>query len=49
MIFYSIGIAAGSIASTVVYAQAGWTGVCLLGAAISALAIVFWVTTLNQT
>lgn len=47
MIFYSIGIAAGSIASTLVYAQAGWTGVCLLGAAISALAMVFWATTLR--
>ncbi|MDO3680515.1 MFS transporter [Paenibacillus ehimensis] len=42
MIFYSIGSAVGSIASTLVYAQAGWTGVCLLGAAISGLALLFW-------
>ncbi len=42
MIFYSIGSDAGSIASTFVYARAGWTGVSLLGAGISALALVFW-------
>lgn len=42
MIFYSIGSATGSIASTVVYAHAGWTGVCALGAAISACALMFW-------
>ncbi|WP_238403004.1 MFS transporter [Paenibacillus mesophilus] len=45
MIFYSIGSAVGSIASTVVYAWTGWTGVCLTGAAISTLALVFWVLT----
>ena len=42
MIFYSIGCATGSIASTLVYARAGWSGVCLLGAMISAFALVFW-------
>nr|WP_245719695.1 MFS transporter [Paenibacillus tianmuensis] len=42
MIFYSIGSAVGSIASTLMYARAGWTGVCLLGAAISGLALLFW-------
>lgn len=42
MIFYSIGSAVGSISSTLVYARAGWTGVCLLGAAISGLALLFW-------
>jgi predicted MFS family arabinose efflux permease len=41
MIFYSIGCATGSIASTLVYAQAGWSGVCLLGAMISAFALAF--------
>jgi len=42
MIFYSIGSAAGSIASTSVYHVAGWGGVCLLGAAVSAAALLFW-------
>jgi predicted MFS family arabinose efflux permease len=42
MVFYSIGSAAGSIASTMVYARAGWNGVCILGAAISAGALLLW-------
>ncbi|WP_233455308.1 MFS transporter [Paenibacillus elgii] len=42
MIFYSIGSAVGSISSTLMYVRAGWTGVCLLGAAISGLALLFW-------
>ncbi|MCQ6563506.1 MFS transporter [Paenibacillus mendelii] len=42
MIFYSIGSATGSIASTSIYKYAGWNGVCLLGAAVSALALLFW-------
>lgn len=42
MVFYSIGSACGSIASTTVYAWAGWTGVCLLGAAINGLALLYW-------
>lgn len=45
MMFYSIGCAVGALVSTLVYARAGWTGVCLLGAAISALALVFWAVT----
>lgn len=45
MIFYSIGCAAGSIVSTLVYAQAGWVGVCLLGAVVSAVALVYWAQT----
>jgi predicted MFS family arabinose efflux permease len=45
MVFYSIGSAAGSIASTAVYAWAGWTGVCLLGAAVSCTGLVLWVWT----
>jgi len=49
MIFYSVGIAAGSIVSTFVYAQAGWDGVCLVGTTISALALVFWATTRHLT
>ncbi|MFE5567606.1 MFS transporter [Amycolatopsis japonica] len=42
MIFYSVGSGLGAIGSTAVYAVAGWTGVCLLGAAFSALALVVW-------
>jgi predicted MFS family arabinose efflux permease len=49
MIFYSVGSATGSIVSTLVYARAGWTGVCVVGAMIGALAIVFWATTRHLT
>ncbi|MFF2887974.1 MFS transporter [Paenibacillus sp. NPDC057967] len=42
MIFYSIGSASGSIASTAVYAWTGWTGVCWLGAAVSGVALLLW-------
>jgi predicted MFS family arabinose efflux permease len=45
MIFYSIGSASGSIASTAVYSYFGWTGVCTLGASVSALALLFWACT----
>ncbi|MGG3282175.1 MFS transporter [Paenibacillus solani] len=45
MIFYSIGSAAGSIASTHVYAKYGWNGVSVLGASVSAFALVFWIMT----
>ncbi|NIK25988.1 MFS transporter [Paenibacillus lupini] len=45
MIFYSIGSATGSIASTSIYAYSGWNGVCLLGAIVSALAFLFWALT----
>ncbi|TCC10596.1 MFS transporter [Kribbella soli] len=33
MIFYSLGSGTGAIASTMLYERAGWTGVCILGAA----------------
>lgn len=49
MVFYSIGSAAGSSLSTVAYAHAGWTGVCALGAAISTIALLFWLATLRAT
>ncbi|MFI2131485.1 MFS transporter [Lysinibacillus fusiformis] len=49
MIFYSIGSASGSIASTQIYAHFGWEGISFLGASISALAILFWATTLRFT
>ncbi|TQF09296.1 MFS transporter, partial [Myxococcus llanfairpwllgwyngyllgogerychwyrndrobwllllantysiliogogogochensis] len=42
MVFYSIGSGAGSITSTLVFAQAGWSGVCVQGAAIAAVALLFW-------
>ncbi|MHC8305116.1 MFS transporter [Pseudomonas sp. PB3P13] len=46
MLFYSIGSALGSISSTAMYAWAGWIGVCLLGAGINALALLYWWRTL---
>jgi cyanate permease len=49
MIFYSIGSALGAAASTLVYARAGWPGVCLAGCAISMVAMVFWWLTRNVT
>ncbi|HZR43036.1 MAG TPA: MFS transporter [Ktedonobacteraceae bacterium] len=49
MIFYSIGSAAGSIASTMVYVHAGWIGVSLLGAAVSVVALLFWALTAMMT
>ena len=45
MMFYSIGSAAGASTSTAVYAVAGWSGVCLLGAGIGAVTLVFWAVT----
>ncbi len=48
MIFYSIGSATGAIASTHIYAYFGWRGVCLFGAAVSAIALLFWALTLRQ-
>lgn len=49
MVFYSIGSASGSIASTQVYAHYGWEGVCLLGISVSALALLFWLVTRRDT
>jgi predicted MFS family arabinose efflux permease len=49
MIFYSIGSGSGAVASTWVYAHAGWTGVSMLGAALSAAALIFWATTRSRT
>ncbi|HEV7320066.1 MAG TPA: MFS transporter [Ensifer sp.] len=45
MLFYSLGSAAGSSFSTVAYAHAGWNGVCLMGAAISLVSLLFWLAT----
>ena len=42
MLFYAAGSGMGAIGSTLVYARAGWNGVCLLGAAVSLLALLLW-------
>lgn len=42
MMFYAVGSGAGAVAATATYAAAGWQGVCLLGACVSAAALVFW-------
>jgi predicted MFS family arabinose efflux permease len=42
MVFYSAGSAVGAISSTTTYAQFGWTGVSMLGAAFSLFALLFW-------
>lgn len=42
MCFYSVGSGLGAIAATYTYAQAGWVAVCILGAAISAAALLYW-------
>ncbi|SCF74201.1 MFS transporter [Streptomyces sp. Ncost-T10-10d] len=48
MVFYSVGSATGAVASTTVYAMAGWGAVCVLGAAISAVALLVWAATRND-
>jgi predicted MFS family arabinose efflux permease len=45
MVFYSVGIAGGAVASTATYAAAGWAGVCALGATISLAALAVWIAT----
>ena len=46
MLLYSIGSALGSIASTAMYAWAGWLGVCWMGAGINVVALLYWWRTL---
>ena len=48
MLFYSAGSGLGALATTAVYAAGGWAGVCLLGAGVSVLALVFWAATLRS-
>lgn len=43
MTFFFIGGVVGSSVSALVYAKAGWTGVCAIGAALGLLAAVVWV------
>ncbi|MRW88926.1 MFS transporter [Duganella sp. FT80W] len=42
MMFYAAGSGAGALTATTIYAAAGWHGVCVLGAALSLLALFFW-------
>ncbi|NUT88408.1 MFS transporter [Pseudomonas corrugata] len=42
MCFYSVGSGLGAIAATYTYAHFGWVSVCLLGAAISGTALLYW-------
>ena len=42
MCFYSVGSGVGAIAATYTYAHFGWVAVCVLGAAISAVALLYW-------
>jgi predicted MFS family arabinose efflux permease len=48
MCFYSVGSALGAAAATQVYALWGWMAVSLLGALISATALLLWFLTLRQ-
>ncbi|CAI2124950.1 MFS transporter [Serratia ficaria] len=47
MLFYAVGSGLGAFASTHVYAWAGWSGVCWLGAGVSLSALLFWRLTLR--
>jgi len=48
MLFYTVGSGLGALSTTVVYAAHGWRGVCLLGAAVSFIALLFWLTTCRR-
>jgi predicted MFS family arabinose efflux permease len=45
MLFYAVGSGLGAIGATALYAAEGWRGVCILGALVSLLALVFWAAT----
>lgn len=49
MLFYAVGSGLGAIGATAAYAHAGWQAVCLLGAAVSLLALLFWWATRGVT
>ncbi|HCD7606185.1 TPA: MFS transporter, partial [Klebsiella michiganensis] len=49
MLFYALGSGLGAVSTTAVYARAGWQGVCLLGASVSLLALLFWLITRGMT
>lgn len=42
MLFYAVGSGAGAISTTAVYVRFGWQGVCLFGALVSLVALLFW-------
>lgn len=42
MLFYAVGSGLGAISTTAIYAARGWQGVCFLGAAVSFIALLFW-------
>jgi predicted MFS family arabinose efflux permease len=42
MLFYATGSGLGGLAATASYASAGWQGVCVLGASVGLLALLFW-------
>jgi predicted MFS family arabinose efflux permease len=44
MLFYAAGSGLGAIGATASFAAFGWTGVCLLGAAVSLAALAYWLT-----
>lgn len=45
MLFYAAGSGLGAIGTTAIYAYNGWSGVCMLGAGVSLLALVYWAVT----
>ncbi len=47
MLFYATGSGLGAISATMTYSAAGWTGICLLGAGVSSVALLFWWFTRN--
>lgn len=49
MCFYSLGSGLGAIAATYTYAQAGWVAVCIVGASISAAALIYWLWLMFET
>ncbi|MEB6377684.1 MFS transporter [Leclercia adecarboxylata] len=42
MLFYAVGSGLGALGTTFTYAHLGWQGVCMLGAIVSLLALMFW-------
>jgi predicted MFS family arabinose efflux permease len=42
MVYYAIGTGGGAIAATIAYSAWGWSAVCILGAGLSALALLIW-------
>ena len=42
MVFYSLGSAVGAVSTTAVFQAAGWTAVCVLGAAYAVAALAVW-------